>query len=92
MVGWPRGEARDCKSLYTGSNPVPTSTAVTRKCAEVGEVIDFTKDVPRTIGSAVEHHIDIVGVTGSIPVSSTQIDIHHIPSINPFKTHSLLAS
>ena len=25
MVGWPRGEARDCKSLYTGSNPVPTS-------------------------------------------------------------------
>jgi hypothetical protein len=38
----------------------------------VGEVIDFTKEVPRTIGSAVEHHIDIVGVTGSIPVSSTQ--------------------
>ena len=28
---------------------------------------------PRTIGSAVEHHIDIVGVTGSIPVSSTII-------------------
>ena len=27
--------------------------------------------IPRTIGSAVEHHIDIVGVTGSIPVSST---------------------
>ncbi len=25
LVGWPRGEARDCKSLYTGSNPVPTS-------------------------------------------------------------------
>ena len=25
MVGWPRGEARDCKSLYTGSNPVSTS-------------------------------------------------------------------
>ena len=72
MVGWPRGEARDCKSLYTGSNPVPTSTAVTRKCAEVGEVIDFMKEVPRTIGSAVEHHIDIVGVTGSIPVSSTE--------------------
>ena len=73
MVGWPRGEARDCKSLYTGSNPVPTSIAVTRKCAEVGEVIDFTKEVPRTIGSAVEHHIDIVGVTGSIPVSSTLV-------------------
>ena len=26
----------------------------------------------REMGSAVEHHIDIVGVTGSIPVSSTQ--------------------
>ena len=25
MVEWPRGEARDCKSLYTGSNPVSTS-------------------------------------------------------------------
>jgi hypothetical protein len=25
MVGWPRGEAQDCKSCYTGSNPVPTS-------------------------------------------------------------------
>ncbi len=25
-VGWPRGEATDCKSVYTGSNPVPTST------------------------------------------------------------------
>ena len=24
-VEWPRGEARDCKSLYTGSNPVSTS-------------------------------------------------------------------
>ena len=28
MVGWPRGEARDCKSLYTGSNPVPTSILI----------------------------------------------------------------
>ena len=26
VVEWPRGEARDCKSLYTGSNPVSTST------------------------------------------------------------------
>jgi hypothetical protein len=24
-VEWPRGEARDCKSRYTGSNPVSTS-------------------------------------------------------------------
>ena len=71
MVGWPRGEARDCKSLYTGSNPVPTSTSFAQMCAAVSGVIDFMKEVPRTIGSAVEHHIDIVGVTGSIPVSST---------------------
>jgi hypothetical protein len=27
MVEWPRGEARDCKSLYTGSNPVSTSSS-----------------------------------------------------------------
>ena len=33
MVGWPRGEARDCKSLYTGSNPVPTSTIYREKIA-----------------------------------------------------------
>ena len=26
-VEWPRGEATDCKSVYTGSNPVSTSTA-----------------------------------------------------------------
>ena len=24
-VEWPRGEATDCKSVYTGSNPVSTS-------------------------------------------------------------------
>lgn len=24
-VEWPRGEAQDCKSCYTGSNPVSTS-------------------------------------------------------------------
>ncbi len=28
VVGWPRGEATDCKSVYTGSNPVPTSIAL----------------------------------------------------------------
>jgi hypothetical protein len=32
----------------------------------------------RTIGSAVEHHIDIVGVTGSIPVSSTVARWHFL--------------
>ena len=29
-VGWPRGEATDCKSVYTGSNPVPTSHTTTQ--------------------------------------------------------------
>jgi hypothetical protein len=28
-VEWPRGEATDCKSVYTGSNPVSTSIART---------------------------------------------------------------
>ena len=27
MVEWPRGEATACKAVYTGSNPVSTSTA-----------------------------------------------------------------
>ena len=27
VVEWPRGEATDCKSVYTGSNPVSTSIA-----------------------------------------------------------------
>ena len=26
MVEWPRGEATACKAVYTGSNPVSTST------------------------------------------------------------------
>ena len=73
MVGWPRGEARDCKSLYTGSNPVPTSIAsLAREMKWLSTTIsELQLHIPRTIGSAVEHHIDIVGVTGSIPVSST---------------------
>ena len=73
MVGWPRGEARDCKSLYTGSNPVPTSIdSLAREMKWLSTTIsELQLHIPRTIGSAVEHHIDIVGVTGSIPVSST---------------------
>ena len=40
MVGWPRGEARDCKSLYTGSNPVPTSIAFNFGDNAISEAID----------------------------------------------------
>jgi hypothetical protein len=54
-VGWPRGEATDCKSVYTGSNPVPTST--------------HTR--PWAIGAAVARFPDTEEVTGSIPVSPT---------------------
>ncbi len=28
LVEWPRGEAAACKAVYTGSNPVSTSTQV----------------------------------------------------------------
>ena len=87
MVGWPRGEARDCKSLYTGSNPVPTSTSFAQMCEAVSGVIDFMKEVPRTIGSAVEHHIDIVGVTGSIPVSSTFTVVNFLATSKPVLRH-----
>ena len=31
VVEWPRGEATDCKSVYTGSNPVPTSKLSSRR-------------------------------------------------------------
>ena len=64
LVEWPRGEARDCKSLYTGSNPVSTSSRF--NCGR------FASAPTRTIGSAVEHFLDMEGVTGSIPVSSTK--------------------
>ena len=56
MVEWPRGEARDCKSLYTGSNPVPTSL----------------DNSTRAIGAAVARFLDTEEVTGSNPVSPTQ--------------------
>src|SRR4029078_1312293 len=40
-VGWPRGEATDCKSVYTGSNPVPTSNSIARAIgAAVARLLD----------------------------------------------------
>ncbi len=42
-------------------------SALRTSCVTLSQQLHKT----RTIGSAVEHHIDIVGVTGSIPVSST---------------------
>ena len=55
-VGWPRGEATDCKSVYTGSNPVPTS---------------HHHNSTRAIGAAVARFLDTEEVTGSNPVSPT---------------------
>ena len=61
-VGWPRGEATDCKSVYTGSNPVPTSK----------QDQHHPPQHPRAIGAAVARFPDTEEVTGSIPVSSTK--------------------
>jgi hypothetical protein len=55
-VEWPRGEATACKAVYTGSNPVSTS-----------EALSFM----RAISSVGERYLDTVEVTGSIPVSPT---------------------
>src|SRR3954465_7275864 len=60
MVGWPRGEATDCKSVYTGSNPVPTSVQFLHKLKT------------RAIGAAVARFLDTEEVTGSNPVSPTR--------------------
>ena len=60
---WPRGEATDCKSVYTGSNPV--STSIARSSA----VWDF--GTSRAIGAAVARFLDTEEVTGSNPVSPT---------------------
>ena len=60
---WPRGEATDCKSVYTGSNPVSTSIAQPRRLWEVGP--------SRAIGAVVARFLDTEEVTGSNPVSPT---------------------
>jgi hypothetical protein len=57
-VEWPRGEATDCKSVYTGSNPVSTSIA-------------WFHWAKRAIGAVVARFPDTEEVTGSNPVSPT---------------------
>ena len=57
VVEWPRGEATDCKSVNTGSNPVPTS--------------NYIEHNPGAIGAAVARFLDTEEVTGSNPVSPT---------------------
>jgi hypothetical protein len=62
VVEWPRGEATDCKSVYTGSNPVSTSDSD----SPPGGVELF-----RAIGAVVARFLDTEEVTGSNPVSPT---------------------
>src|SRR3954453_13177411 len=61
-VEWPRGEATDCKSVYTGSNPVSTSIARTPYLGAGSS---------RAIGAVVARFLDTEEVTGSNPVSPT---------------------
>src|SRR4051812_277097 len=62
-VEWPRGEATDCKSVYTGSNPVSTSIARTPYLGTGSS---------RAIGAVVARFLDTEEVTGSNPVSPTE--------------------
>ena len=59
---WPRGEATACKAVYTGSNPVSTSTRV-----------HGLGSISRAIGAVGARFLDTEEVTGSNPVSPTSI-------------------
>ena len=63
VVEWPRGEATDCKSVYTGSNPVSTSMTRTPPLGDA--------ELFRAIGAVVARFLDTEEVTGSNPVSPT---------------------
>src|SRR5512141_3507344 len=63
VVEWPRGEATDCKSVYTGSNPVSTSMIRTP--------LRWGPESLRAIGAVVARFLDTEEVTGSNPVSPT---------------------
>jgi hypothetical protein len=60
-VEWPRGEARDCKSLYTGSNPVSTSQEHEHGHHQHGR-----------LAQGLARFLDTEEVTGSNPVSPTE--------------------
>ena len=61
---WPRGEATACKAVYTGSNPVSTS-------------IPLPAGVQRAIGAVGARFLDTEEVTGSNPVSPTNVLASH---------------
>ena len=59
---WPRGEATACKAVYTGSNPVSTSST------------QQFSSTARAIGAVwLARFPDTEEVTGSSPVSPTSI-------------------
>ena len=61
MVEWPRGEATACKAVYTGSNPVSTSSLGTKK----------TKYHRGRLAQGLARFLDMEEVIGSIPISPT---------------------
>jgi ATP-binding cassette, subfamily B, bacterial len=77
VVEWPRGEARDCKSLYTGSNPVSTSTNSLR-CPKVkprdSELLSFSPFIRGLF-------LYFVGVQ----IDENEI-VHHFKGESPIKT------
>jgi hypothetical protein len=66
-VEWPRGEARDCKSLYTGSNPVSTSQQHQHGHHRHGR-----------LAQGLARFLDTEEVTGSNPVSPTMATIRRL--------------
>ena len=46
LVEWPRGEATDCKSVYTGSNPVSTSRTIGAAVARFPDTEEVTGSIP----------------------------------------------
>ena len=66
VVEWPRGEARDCKSLYTGSNPVSTSTKFQGRAERAINVADTNSDRPwgryEVLSSSAIHQVKNVYV------------------------------
>ncbi len=45
-VEWPRGEATACKAVYTGSNPVSTSRAISSVGERYLDTVEVTGSIP----------------------------------------------
>ena len=70
VVEWPRGEATACKAVYTGSNPVSTSTygAI---ASPGGRAEQHTHHQSGRLAQGLARFLDTEEVTGSNPVSPT---------------------